>query len=107
MGERFLRLAPQVTYPDILTDVADSFKWTVDELPLLLEQALPQGSTVVVDPNQIVVMGSSAGGFLALNLALGKNPSLPLHSAPMVYHYLSTIVGVVGIYPQTKLNDPF
>lgn len=103
--EQIQRLAPQVIYPDILSDVADSFKWTVDELPHLLEQAMPLGPNV--DPRRIVVMGSSAGGFLALNLVLGRNPSLPLHNTRMVWDYLRKVAGVVAIYPQTKLNDPF
>lgn len=51
-------------------------------------------------------MGSSAGGFLALNLVLGQNEFLPLLDSGSK-RYFDRIRAVVGIYPQTQLGDPF
>ncbi|WHY20400.1 alpha/beta hydrolase [Paenibacillus sp. G2S3] len=50
------RLAPRSTLSDILEDVQDSLLWLANEGP---EQ-------FSIDPSRIAVVGSSAGGFLAL-----------------------------------------
>jgi acetyl esterase/lipase len=50
------RLAPRSTLSDILEDVQDSLLWLVNDGP---EQ-------FSIDPSRIAVVGSSAGGFLAL-----------------------------------------
>ncbi len=51
------RLAPATKLPEILQDVEDAIRWVKAGCSGL----------VAVDPNQIAVMGSSAGGYLALN----------------------------------------
>ncbi len=50
------RLAPRSTLSDILEDVQDSLLWLVNEGP----------KEFSIDPSRIAVVGSSAGGFLAL-----------------------------------------
>lgn len=51
------RLAPKTKLPDILEDVQDALKW-------LTSEGIKQFS---IDPKRIAVVGSSAGGFLALS----------------------------------------
>lgn len=50
------RLAPRSTLSDILEDVQDGLLWLVNEGP----------KEFSIDPSRIAVVGSSAGGFLAL-----------------------------------------
>lgn len=93
--------------PAVLSDVADAFRWVVDDLSDQLQKQLPPGHHKLrLDLDRIVVLGNSAGGFLALSLAFGHNLFLPLHG-PGTRYYLSRIRGVAGIYPQTQLGDTF
>lgn len=50
------RLAPQVQLPAILEDLQDACKWVREEGPKRFQ----------IDPNEIFVMGQSAGGYLTL-----------------------------------------
>ncbi|PEJ57083.1 alpha/beta hydrolase [Bacillus sp. AFS002410] len=50
------RLAPESKLPDILEDVQDALRWIEAEGPKYFS----------IDPNKIVIVGGSAGGFLAL-----------------------------------------
>ncbi|MGG0177835.1 alpha/beta hydrolase [Gottfriedia acidiceleris] len=50
------RLAPETKLPDILEDVQDAILWIATEGPKQFS----------IDPNKIVIIGGSAGGFLAL-----------------------------------------
>ena len=59
------RLCPQVNaYDGPIQDAKDSFIWTKETLPRLLEQE----TGVTVDPARVAAMGHSAGGNLALHL---------------------------------------
>ncbi|WP_340007082.1 alpha/beta hydrolase [Paenibacillus sp. FSL K6-0276] len=57
------RLAPRSTLSDILEDVQDSLLWLVNEGPKQFS----------IDPSRIAVVGSSAGGFLALCTGMFTN----------------------------------
>ena len=50
------RLAPETKLPAILEDVEDAFEWIRNQGPVLFR----------ADPDRIVVLGSSAGGYLTL-----------------------------------------
>jgi acetyl esterase/lipase len=50
------RLAPEVQLPDIISDLADAFRWIAKEGPVLFQ----------ADPKRIAVVGGSAGGYLTL-----------------------------------------
>jgi acetyl esterase/lipase len=50
------RLAPQAKLPQIVEDLQDGYKWVHEKGPELLK----------IDPKKIGVMGTSAGGYLAL-----------------------------------------
>lgn len=56
------RLVPEVVYPDFLTDLATAVRWTRDNAARL-------GG----DPDRIVLMGHSAGGYNTLMLALDRS----------------------------------
>ncbi len=51
------RLTPTTKLPEILKDVEDAINWVKDGC----------GGSVAIDPSKIVVMGGSAGGYLALS----------------------------------------
>ncbi|WP_391117599.1 alpha/beta hydrolase [Psychrobacillus sp. L3] len=57
------RLAPETKLPDIMEDVEDALLWIESEGPKQFS----------IDPQKIVVVGSSAGGFLALSTGTFKN----------------------------------
>jgi len=57
------RLAPETKLPDILEDVQDALTWIESEGPKQFS----------IDPTRIAVVGSSAGGFLALCTGTFKN----------------------------------
>jgi acetyl esterase/lipase len=50
------RLAPEVKLPAIIDDIRDAFRWLREQGPGLLH----------VDPDQLVVTGGSAGGYLTM-----------------------------------------
>lgn len=59
------RLAPEAPYPAALDDALTAFDW------------LAAGNDEVdADPTRLVVMGDSAGGYLAAQLALRRRPAL-------------------------------
>lgn len=58
------RLAPETKLDGILEDVGDAYKWLRDKGPDLFQ----------IDPNRIVVVGHSAGGYLALMAGFRFNP---------------------------------
>lgn len=82
------RHAPQVRLPDIQSDVARAFNYIVHTLPRLLEAK--------VNVESVVVTGSSAGGWLALMLALGM-----VESAGVKEEDRRRIKAVGAIYPIT------
>lgn len=95
-----------------LEDVADAFRWTVDELPTELERAVEAhsqeqgGSSGALDLllDRIVVQGNSQGGFLTLALALGALPTL--HITDQAAHtYLARVRGANPIYAPVVPSD--
>ncbi|PPA93853.1 alpha/beta hydrolase [Brevibacillus laterosporus] len=50
------RLAPETKLPAIIEDVRDALRWVCDQAPSMLD----------IEPSAIAVIGSSAGGYLAL-----------------------------------------
>ncbi|KAI5476188.1 hypothetical protein MNV49_000349 [Pseudohyphozyma bogoriensis] len=81
------RLAPQASITDIMEDVRDADKWTRTELPKLLGAG-------VVDPENVIVGGHSAGGYLAL---LAGSPKIGI-KPPKAF---------VCLYPITDPTGPF
>ncbi|KAF9433833.1 hypothetical protein BGZ76_008926 [Entomortierella beljakovae] len=63
------RLAPQSPFPGALIDALSSYMWLLDQT-ISETFGLDDGSTEKFQPNQIVFMGDSAGGGLALSLSL-------------------------------------
>jgi acetyl esterase/lipase len=84
------RLVPQVRYPAFLDDGAMALKW-------LHERALRYGG----DPNQLYVVGHSAGAYNALMLAL--DPSLAAR-AGLRGQVLKGAVGLAGPYDFLPLD---
>lgn len=81
------RLCPQVSlYDGPIQDAKDVFKWCQHKLPDLLKDV-----NVQVDSSQIVAMGHSAGGQLALTTGLCENPPL----------------AIVDFYGCKQFTDPF
>jgi acetyl esterase/lipase len=58
------RLAPETQLPEIIKDVEDAFAWIGDEGPKLFH----------ADPQQIAVVGGSAGGYLTLTAGYRAKP---------------------------------
>ncbi len=83
------RLAPETKIPQIFKDAQDVYDWTVKEGPKLFN----------ADAGKIIVMGTSAGGQLALHVGL-KSPrpkSVIVISSPVDYSFLNFETGDVSI----------
>ncbi len=81
-------LAPQATIPDMVADLQRAIRW-------LRENGPAHGA----NPAQIVLMGGSAGGHLALLTAYaGSRPALKLDDSADL-----TVDGVVAFYPPVDL----
>lgn len=83
------RLAPETKIEQIFKDVEDVYNWTIKEVPRLFN----------ADNNQIIVMGTSAGGPLALHLGL-KSPrpkAVVLISSPGDFSNVGLETGDVSI----------
>lgn len=80
------RLMPEAKGLDILADVHDFVAWLLD--PSNLQPHLPDG--VTPDPDNILVTGESAGGWLALQTAL---------------HVPTRVKAVIAHYPMIDLRD--
>ncbi|KAF3402193.1 hypothetical protein DPV78_004645 [Talaromyces pinophilus] len=85
------RLLPEATGEDILEDMNDFWKWLHEGG---LTQSISSAGHAFIDPDldRILMLGESAGGYLAIQLAL----SHPGH-----------IQGVVAAYPMLDLKAPF
>lgn len=90
------RHAPQVRLPDIQSDVAKAYNYVRHTLPKLLADKTQQ----TLGLNDIVVTGSSAGGWLALMLSLGM-----LESVGVKEEDRKKIRGVAALYPITNAGD--
>ncbi len=58
------RLAPEVKIPDIISDIQDAYRWVRKAGPRLFG----------IDPDRIVVVGHSAGGYLTLMAGVRFDP---------------------------------
>ena len=76
------RLVPQVSGRDAFRDCEDAFDWTVGTLPSLLAQPPHQ---LNIDVGNVVVLGHSSGGTMALHLASLKKP---LRAITVLYPFL-------------------
>ena len=85
------RLLPEATGTDILDDISDLWKWVHGDLQPFLSRttaAAPQ-----VDSAHVLVVGDSAGGWLAMQSALTQPAG--------------SIKAVIGLYPELDLRDDF
>jgi acetyl esterase/lipase len=83
------RVYPEVRYPAFIADGASAVRWTLDHI-----------AEYGGDPDRVSVMGHSAGGYIALMLAL--NPAY-LGAAR---GRLKSAVGLAGPYDFLPLTDP-
>ncbi|KAL4906339.1 hypothetical protein BDW74DRAFT_177353 [Aspergillus multicolor] len=85
------RLLPEATGMDILSDMDDLWSWLHSETPRrVIEDAGYANIHLAID--KIILAGESAGGYLAMQLALS---------------YPSQIRAVIAAYPTLDLNSPF
>ena len=77
------RLCPEVTLTDgPIADVTDAYVWAQTALPRLAPQ---QG--IVLDPRNVVIIGWSSGGYLALTLGwMSKAAGVPLPAALLSFY---------------------
>jgi acetyl esterase/lipase len=83
------RLYPQVRYPDFIADGAEATRWT-------LAHIAEYGG----DPRRVSIMGHSAGGYIALMLAL--DPKWLGDERQRIRN----VVGLAGPYDFLPLTDP-
>ena len=74
------RLAPETKLPEIIEDLKDAVQWVREKGPDLFS----------ADPNQLVVIGHSAGGYLALMTGYGIDP---LPQAIVSFYGYGNIIG--------------
>ncbi|MGI4848439.1 MAG: alpha/beta hydrolase [Janthinobacterium lividum] len=86
------RLYPQVRYPDFLTDSAKAVAWAVREV-----------KNYGGDPQQLFVMGHSAGGYNAAMVALDERLLAAQGLSPAV---LRGWIGLAGPYDFTPIENP-
>ncbi|GAA6023807.1 hypothetical protein JCM11491_000551 [Sporobolomyces phaffii] len=91
------RLAPQTRLPDILSDLAHLFSF-------LTSRAFAAATGDRLDPDRIVTVGSSAGGWLSL---LGGLDIGPRDDDTRDEALAGRVKGVVGIYPITSVEHEF
>ncbi|KAI9033000.1 alpha/beta-hydrolase [Hyaloraphidium curvatum] len=82
------RLAPQTRLPEILADVSDALSFIHTRFPSLHPE---------IDTSRLAVSGSSAGGWIALLVALGL---VPPYEGPKP-------AAIAALYPITDTTDPF
>lgn len=82
---------PEATGTDILTDMADLWKWVHGDLQSFLSHT--DAATLQVDFGHILVVGDSSGGWLVIQSALTQPAG--------------SIKAVIGLYPQLDMRDPF
>jgi len=86
------RLYPEVRYPDFLSDCALALAWG-------LRHAAQLGG----NPNQVFVMGHSAGAYNAAMLALDATRLAPTGHSP---HELAGWIGLAGPYDFLPMSNP-
>ena len=85
------RLVPQVRFPSFLQDAAAAVRWTHDNI-----------ARYGGDPNQIAVAGHSAGGYLAVMLALDGRYLRAAGADPSVIKAAIGLAGPYDFYPFVK-----
>ncbi|KAH8810848.1 Alpha/Beta hydrolase protein [Xylogone sp. PMI_703] len=84
------RLLPESSGKDILEDINDVWTWTQSELNRLVQKMT--WGRVEANMNRIMLSGESAGGYLAIQLALS---------------HAKEVCAVIATYPMIDLRDPF
>ncbi|KAJ7583862.1 Alpha/Beta hydrolase protein [Mycena floridula] len=84
------RLLPEAKGKDLLEDLDDLWKWLHDDFPTFLAESAPGFSP---DLTRILSTGDSAGGYLAIQLALSQP--------------VAGIRGVIAAYPMTDMASDF
>ncbi|KAJ7583361.1 Alpha/Beta hydrolase protein [Mycena floridula] len=84
------RLMPEAKGKDLLEDIDDFHKWLQNGLPGFLAESSPGFSP---DLTKILVIGESAGGYMAIQLVLSQP--------------IGTIRGVIATYPMTHIASDF
>ncbi|KAJ7583866.1 Alpha/Beta hydrolase protein [Mycena floridula] len=84
------RLLPEAKGKDLLEDLDDLWKWLHDVFPAFLAESAPGFSP---DLTKILSTGESAGGYMAIQLALSQPTG--------------AIRGVIAAYPMTDLASDF
>ena len=82
---------PEATGTDILTDIADLWKWVHSDLQSFLSHT--DTAPLQVDLAHTLVVGDSSGGWLAVQSALTQPAG--------------SIKAVIGLYPQLDMRDRF
>ena len=85
------RLVPQVRFPAFLQDAAAAVRWTHDNI-----------ARYGGDPNRIAVAGHSAGGYLAVMLALDDRYLRAAGADPSVLKAAIGLAGPYDFYPFVK-----
>lgn len=106
------RLLPESNVSDILEDVEDLWTWVHLSLPSFLNTI--SGGAVACDPTQILTTGESAGGYLAVQLALNhpkevrtffaQYPMLDMKSRWFTESFEKSIFGAPQL-PKTIIQD--
>ena len=89
------RLAPNYPFPAAIEDACDAYRWVVDH-------CAEYGG----DPSRITVAGESAGGNLALGVAIAAAYRRPEAYARRVFRRGVVPVGVMPITPYLQASDP-
>ena len=89
------RLAPKHKFPAAIEDACDAYRWVV-------HNAARYGG----DPERIIVAGESAGGNLALGVAIAATYERPEAYARRVHELNMPPVGVMPLMPYLQTSNP-
>jgi len=86
------RLSPQVKHPAHIQDVARAFSWVYKN-----------AAQYRIDPNRIVIMGTSAGGHLVALLGLNTEYLAQEGVPPGA---IKGVIGISGVYDMVRFAEP-